>query len=193
MTSIVQDENRQKQTLTASKLTREEQLAAWKKRKEMLKRKSKVGKRCISVKHRGSRSQFDRIKNLQKRLHHSGKKKSTKREKIRRVERQILEDEKDLFLNRQTPDKLANKSFKTVSKLNDPCNKTNGNAESNTTNIRKKLVPVIKATFNNNTRFIQAGKRTDLVKSPHRIETLQKRLSNSARKRKELSEDERRL
>ena len=183
MASIVQDENRQIQAFTAPKLTREEQLAAWKKRKEMLKRKSKVAKRSTSVKQRGSRPQFDRIKSLQKRLHHSGKKKSTKEKKIRRVE--TLKDGKDLFLKRQTPDKLTHKSFKTVSRIHDRCNRTNGNAESNTTSIRKKLVPVIKAAFNNSSRFMNVGKSTDLVKSPHRIETLQQRLSNSAKKRKE--------
>lgn len=189
MASLVQDENKQMQISIARKKqpTREEQLAAWKKRKELLKRKSnKVAKRRISIKSRESKLQSHKNKSIQKRLHHSGKKMPTKEKKFRRVEQQIMNDRKDLFLTRQLPGKQAKKNLKPILKINDARHKIKSKTELNTNVSQTKLVPKIRATFNNSTRLINEDLSTELVKSPHRIETLQQRLSNSARKRKEL-------
>ena len=85
MSSFINNENRQFQPRSAmarkKKLTREEQLAIWKK------------KRAEKNKQKGSmqKSQFNRIKNIQKRLNHSGKKRIQKEKKVRRIEEESAE------------------------------------------------------------------------------------------------------
>ena len=80
----------------------------------MLKRKSKVAKRSTSVKQREADRSLIELKAFKNDCIIVGKK-VDEGEKIRRVE--TLKDGKDLFLKRQTADKLTHKSFKTVSRI----------------------------------------------------------------------------
>ena len=79
MSSFANKENKQLQPKHVApgkkKLTREEQLAIWKKKR-------------AEHKFYNNKSQFDRIKNIQKRLNHSGKKKTQKEKKVRRIDEQ---------------------------------------------------------------------------------------------------------
>jgi len=82
MSSFANKENKQLQPKHVApgkkKLTREEQLAIWKKKR-------------ANHKFDNNKSQFNRIKNIQKRLNHSGKKRAQKDKKVRRIDEQSAE------------------------------------------------------------------------------------------------------
>lgn len=167
MPSFVNNENMQLQAKASApvkrqkKLTREEQLVLWKKKKAALGKKNGRKKSNLNGNAFGHKAKrFDRIKNIQKRLNHSGKKRREKEKKVRRI------DEGDD--NKRSRSLLTQRgAVKYVSKR-----ESKNLTADNHRMFHKSIRGIVRSPHH-------------IVKSPHRISTLQQRLSNSAAKRKE--------